>query len=135
MRSAKRVNIGIVGAGLMGRETAMAIARWPALVDHPVKPRVTAVCDVNPIALQWFDQIDSVSTRVTDYRDLLADDMVDVVYVAVRHDLHEQIYIDAITAGKDLLGEKPFGIDLPAAHPENLESPGVFLAWVDALHP
>jgi predicted dehydrogenase len=40
---------------------------------------------------------------------------VDVVYVAVPHNLHETIYLDVLKAGKDLLAEKPFGIDLNAA--------------------
>ena len=40
---------------------------------------------------------------------------VDVVYVAVPHHLHEKIYLDVLKAGKDLLAEKPFGIDLKAA--------------------
>lgn len=109
------VNVGIIGAGLMGREIAAAIQRWPALIDHPVTPRVTAVCDINPQAMDWFDQLGTVTTKVTDHRELLADESVDVVYVAVRHDLHEQLYTDAIRAGKDLLAEKPFGIDLAAA--------------------
>jgi len=109
------VNVGIVGAGLMGREVATAIARWSALVDYPIRPRLVAVCDVDSHALNFFDQFDTVRTRVTDYRDLLADAGVDVVYVAVRHDLHEQIYADTIRAGKDLFAEKPFGIDLAAA--------------------
>ena len=111
----QNVNIGIIGAGLMGREIATAIQRWPALIDHPVSPRVTAVCDINPQAMDWFDQLDTVKTKVTDYKDLLSDDEVDVVYIAVRHDLHEVMYIDAINAGKDLFAEKPFGIDLVAA--------------------
>jgi predicted dehydrogenase len=109
------VNIGIVGGGLMGREVAGAIRRWPVLVDHPVQARLTAVADIDPAALSWFDQIDTVRTKVTDYRDLLADPEIDAVYIAVRHDLHEQLYIDAIRAGKALLAEKPFGIDLAAA--------------------
>lgn len=122
------VNVAIVGGGLMGREIAAALQRWPALIDHPVRPRLTAVCDVNPAAMTWFDQIDTVTTKVTDYRDLLGDPGIDVLYVAVRHDLHEQIYTDVINAGQDLLAEKPFGIDgaaaqaitaAIAAHPES----------------
>lgn len=109
------VNVGIVGAGLMGREVAAALQRWPALVDHPVRPRVTAVCDINEAAMDWFDQIDSVVLKATDYRDLLADPTIDVLYVAVRHDLHERIYSDVIASGKGLLAEKPFGIDHHAA--------------------
>lgn len=112
--SPRTVNVAIVGGGLMGREVAAAIQRWPALIDHPVRPRLTAVADINPAALEWFDQIDTVTTKVTDYHDLLTD-AVDVVYVAVRHDLHEQVYGDVIRAGKSLLAEKPFGIDSAAA--------------------
>jgi predicted dehydrogenase len=113
--SAKVVNIGIIGGGLMGREIAAAIQRWPALIDHPVRPRLTAVCDINPAALDWFDQIDSVTLKSTDYHDLLNDDSIDVLYIAVRHDLHERLYVDTIASGKSLLAEKPFGIDLDAA--------------------
>ena len=113
--SAREVNIAIVGGGLMGREIAAAIQRWPALIDHPVRPRLTAVCDINPAALEWFRDIDTVTTLVTDYHELLSDDSIDVVYVAVRHDLHEQMYIDVINSGKSLLAEKPFGIDSNAA--------------------
>jgi len=109
------VRVGIVGGGLMGREIAAALQRWPALIDHPARPVLTAIADINPAALEWFDQIDTVTVKVTDYRDLLASDQVDVVYAAVRHDLHEQLYIDTVRAGKDLLAEKPFGIDASAA--------------------
>jgi predicted dehydrogenase len=113
--SAETVNVAIVGGGLMGREIAAAIQRWPALIDHPVRPRLTAVCDINPAAMEWFDEIDTVVTKTTDYHELLADDSIDVVYVAVRHDLHEAIYRDVIASGKSLLAEKPFGIDGAAA--------------------
>lgn len=113
--NSRTVRIGIVGAGLMGREIATAIQRWPALIDHPVTPVVTAVCDINPAALEWFDRVSTVQLKTTDFAELLASPGVDVVYIAVRHDLHEQMYCAAIEAGKDLLAEKPFGIDLGAA--------------------
>jgi len=113
--SPKTVTVAIIGAGLMGREIAAAIQRWPALIDHPVRPRLTAVCDINTAALEWFRALDTVTTTTTDYAELLADDSIDVIYVAVRHDLHERIYRDVIASGKSLLAEKPFGIDGDAA--------------------
>jgi predicted dehydrogenase len=113
--TAERVNVAIVGGGLMGREVAAAIQRWPALIDHPVRPLLTAVCDIEPSVLRWFDQIDTVATQATNYEDLLEDEAIDVVYVAVRHDMHQRIYTDIIRAGKDLFAEKPFGIDAAAA--------------------
>lgn len=111
----QEVRVGIIGGGLMGREIAAALGRWPALVDHPVRPRLVGVCDINPEALEWFRGIDTVDLLVTDHHDLLADPSIDVVYVAVRHDLHATLYSDVIRAGKDLLAEKPFGIDRAAA--------------------
>jgi predicted dehydrogenase len=109
------VRIGIVGGGLMGRELAAAIGRWAALADHPVLPRLEAVCDTTLEALSWFERIDTVRTLTDDRRRLLEDPDLDVLYLAVPHHLHEVLYLDTIEAGKDFLGEKPFGIDLAAA--------------------
>ena len=110
-----RVGVGLIGGGMMGRELAAALARWPALSGHPVRPELVAVCDPDVAARSWFDRIPSVRLRTADHHELLADEGVDVVYVAVPHHLHEQIYLDTIAAGRDFLGEKPFGIDLGAA--------------------
>jgi predicted dehydrogenase len=121
--------IGIVGGGLMGRELAAAIGRWAALEDHPVQPRLEAVCDTSPEALAWFERIPSVRLLTGDRRALLEDPELDVLYLAVPHHLHEELYLEAIAAGKDFLGEKPFGIDLAAARRivAALEArPGVF---------
>jgi predicted dehydrogenase len=126
--TAQRVRVGIVGAGLMGRELAAAIGRWSALQEHPVVPELVGVCDTSPEALRWFDRIASVTHKTTDRRHLLDDDTIDVLYLAVPHHLHEELYLDAIAAGKDFLGEKPFGIDLAAAERivAAVEAAGVF---------
>jgi predicted dehydrogenase len=123
------VRIGIVGGGLIGRELAAAIGRWPALSDHPVQPRLEAVCDTSAEALAWFERIGTVRTLTSDRRRLLDDPGLDVLYLAVPHHLHEELYLDVIAAGKDFLGEKPFGIDLAAARrivAALRGSPGVF---------
>lgn len=113
--SSSPVRVAVIGAGLMGREVASAFGRWFALLDCPVRPELVAVCDVNAAALDWFRQVPAVRHFDTDHRALLARSDVDVVYVAVPHHLHEAIYLDVLRAGKDLLAEKPFGIDLAAA--------------------
>ncbi len=120
--------IGIVGGGLMGRELAAAIGRWAALEDHPVTPRLEAVCDQNPQALAWFERVESVRLLTGEWKALLEDPDLDVLYLAVPHHLHEQLYLDTVAAGKDFLGEKPFGIDLAAGRRivEALEASGVF---------
>lgn len=115
MTAPQPVRIGVVGAGLMGRELAAVCGRWSQLVDHPVAPQVVAVADPNPVARDWFRQVATVETLADDWRPLVEDDQLDVLYLAVPHNLHEDLYVAAAQAGRDFLGEKPFGIDLAAS--------------------
>src|SRR5687768_15480588 len=110
------VRIGVIGGGLMGREVANALARWFVLENFPVRAELVAICDVQPKLLEWFRQVPTVRQFTTDHRELLGNPDIDVVYVAVRHQLHESVYLDVLRAGKDLFAEKPFGIDLGAAN-------------------
>ena len=111
----KKIGIGIIGGGLMGREMASAFARWCALTDVEVQPELVAVADLVEDVRNWFQRIPSCKQLTANYKELLANPTVDVVYVAVPHNLHEKIYIDVLEAGKDLFAEKPFGIDLASA--------------------
>ena len=109
------MRVGFIGGGLMGREAASAFGRWFVLEDSPVRAELVAVCDLQDKLLDWFRQVPTVRLVTKDHHELLRSPDVDVVYVAVPHNLHEQIYLDVLRAGKDLLAEKPFGIDLAAA--------------------
>jgi predicted dehydrogenase len=119
MSDRKRIRFGVIGAGLMGREFAAAAGRWCQLDAGPTppdfEPTITAVCDLNPDARTWFERNCPIERSTSDYRELL-DGSVDALYVAVPHDLHEQLYLDVIEAGVPFLGEKPFGIDVAANH-------------------
>lgn len=111
----KTLNIGIIGGGLMGKEAASAFGRWFALNDFPVKVALVAVCDLNETVLSWYKQVPTVKQLTTNYKELLANKDIEVVYVALPHHLHREFYLEVLRAGKDLLAEKPFGIDLQAA--------------------
>jgi predicted dehydrogenase len=108
------VGFGLVGGGLMGREFASAAARWAHLAPLGVRPRLVHVCDPSAEARAWYSLLDPAPRLTADLRDVLADDEVEAVYCAVPHHLHEEVYVAVLGAGKHLLGEKPFGIDLPA---------------------
>jgi predicted dehydrogenase len=125
----RTVRFGIVGGGLMGREFASNAARWIHLADPGARPQVVHVCDTNPDVLAWYERLDPPPRRTADWRELLADPEVEAVYCAVPHHLHAELYPAILAAGKHLLAEKPFGIDLPAcetimaavaAHPDLL---------------
>ncbi len=111
----KTLRFGIIGLGLMGKEFASAVARWCHLNTKAPLPVLTAVCDVNSAALDWFkENVPTIKLAVSDYKTLLASSEVDAVYCAIPHNLHEKVYVDILNAGKHLLGEKPFGIDMLA---------------------
>jgi predicted dehydrogenase len=125
------IRFGLIGLGLMGREFASAAMRWSHLTNLDTRPVLTAACDTNEGAFGWFKQnVSTLEFTTSDYHALLARDDVQAVYCAVPHHLHTQFYTDIIRAGKHLLGEKPFGIDL-AANRAILdvieENPGVFV--------
>ena len=115
MTRKKRIKFGIIGCGLMGREFAVATARWPAMLETTACPEIIAICDVNKDLFSWYtDNFDTIKTTTTSYQELLSNNEIDAIYCAVPHNLHEKLYIDIIKAGKHLMGEKPFGIDLEA---------------------
>jgi len=130
----RSIRLGIIGCGLMGRELASAVSRWHHLTEPGAKPEIVAICDrfdqqENDLARWYKENFPSITQVVSDYRELVANPIVEAVYIAVPHHLHKEFYCAAIDAGKHLMGEKPFGIDKAAndailescrRHPESL---------------
>jgi predicted dehydrogenase len=111
--SQRVLRFGVIGCGLMGREFASAAARWAHLLEMDVRPEIVAVCDTNPKLMEWFlNNFSSVKQCTTDFNALLENPEIDAVYCAVPHNLHQDLYLAIIKAGKHLLGEKPFGMNL-----------------------
>ena len=108
----KAIRFGIIGCGLMGREFASATARWCHFLDAEARPEIVSICARRAESFDWFRRnFPSIRQLTLDYRDLLANPDVDVVYAAVPHHLHREIYCAVIESGKHLMGEKPFGMN------------------------
>jgi predicted dehydrogenase len=111
--SQRVLRFGVIGCGLMGREFASATARWAHLLEMDVKPEIVAVCDTNLKLMEWFlNSFSSVKQCTTYFHALLENPDIDAIYCAVPHNLHQDLYLAIIKAGKHLLGEKPFGMNL-----------------------
>src|SRR4029453_8413734 len=110
------IRCGILACGVMARGFAPAIARWCHLLDVPFKPVLAGICDTNPALFGWYQQhFPTIQIATKEYADLLKSPEINAIYCAPPHNLHQKVYPDILRAGKHLLGEKPFGIDLPAA--------------------
>lgn len=93
------IGIGIIGAGHFGAVHARAIARLETA-------RLVAVCRNDPEGASAFASQHG-GTPYTDWKDLLADKLVDAVVIATPHHLHQDITEAALAAGKHVLLEKP----------------------------
>lgn len=110
------LKLAIIGGGLMGKELVSGAKRWCHLKLDVPQPEIVGVATRTKESLKWFEaHVEELQWATTDYQELLAQVEIDAVYCAVPHHLHQKIYTDVIRAGKHLLGEKPFGIDLHAA--------------------
>jgi len=79
------------------------------------KFHVAALCDVSPKVLQAVGKRWGVTKLYTDYHQLLAQGDVDAVLVANPNAYHTEVALAAISAGKNVLVEKPMCITLREA--------------------
>ena len=110
----KNVNFAVIGCGLMGCEFASVSMRWLHLLGDLPRPVILAACDLNDDNLNWFKQVPDCKYFYHNYQGMLQNPEIEAVYCAVPHHLHAKVYGDVIRAGKHMIGEKPFGMDLAA---------------------
>lgn len=95
---------GIIGAGAIAATVARDIEVTFGNVVHGVAARDRARARAFADAL-------GVRRHYSDYEELVADDDIDVVYIATTHPHHRRHALLAIEAGKHVLVEKPAGLN------------------------
>ncbi len=101
------LRFGLIGYGLWGRHHARAIAQAPGATLAAIACRTPETAEI-----ARKDHPDAAVEL--DYRALLARRDIDAVDVVVPNDLHEEIGVAALEAGKDVLLEKPLAPTLAA---------------------
>jgi predicted dehydrogenase len=105
----KRLNVGLVGYGFMGRTHSNAFRQVNVFFEPEWQLVLKAVCardaeKARAFAAQW--GYESVETA---WRKLVARPDIDVIDIASPNDTHAEIAIAAAGAGKMVLCEKPLG--------------------------
>ena len=104
----KTKNIGVVGAGFMGKAHCVALSNMPKLfTDAPYVPVFKTVCDIVPEIAEDFKERFSFEKACTNYMDVVNDPEIDIVCVCTPNDSHAEISIAALKAGKHVICEKP----------------------------
>jgi predicted dehydrogenase len=109
MSAKKKLNVGLVGAGFMGRTHANAFAKVNQFFDLEHQPVLKAVCARNAAGAKAFAANWGFEAFETDWRDLVKRDDIDLIDIASPNDTHEEIAIAAAKAGKMVMCEKPLG--------------------------
>ncbi|MEZ5274748.1 MAG: Gfo/Idh/MocA family oxidoreductase [Opitutaceae bacterium] len=94
------VNVAVIGAGAIG------LNHIQSFQDHPAA-RVVALAETSPIRGKEAADRFCIPDLYTDYKDVLARKDVDVVSIALPNFLHAPVGLDALSAGKHLMIDKP----------------------------
>ena len=105
----KKLNIGLVGYGFMGRTHSNAFLQAPRFFDVPYKPVLKAVCARNADRVRSFATNWGYDSVETDWRALVERKDIDLVDIASPNDTHAEIAVAAARAGKMVMCEKPLG--------------------------
>lgn len=95
-----KLKVGVIGCG--------SIAKYRHLPEYAANKHVeiVAVCDIIEDRVNEFAE-EYNAKAYTDYKELLADDSIDVISVCLPNYLHAPVSIAASKAGKHVLVEKP----------------------------
>ena len=96
------INVGIIGAGRIGQVHAKSI-----LTGVP-EARILSIADpfMKPEVAEWAKSV-GIENVYEDYHKILEDERIDAVLICASTNLHAQISLEAIAAGKHIFCEKP----------------------------
>ena len=97
----KQLNIGIIGAGRIGK------VHMQSITYNVPTARVLGITDVFKDGLQELADKYGIEKVYNDYKEMLADKEIDAVLVCSSTDTHADISIEAAQAGKHVFCEKP----------------------------
>lgn len=95
------MKVAVIGCG-----TIANAAHIPSYMNNP-EAEIKYFCDIIPERAEKAVKDYGVGTAVVDYHEVLADPEIVAVSVCTPNNVHAQIAMDALRAGKDVLCEKP----------------------------
>ena len=111
----KKLNIGLIGYGFMGRTHSNAYHKVTNFFDVPYEPVLQVVCGLEDKVAKAFAERWDYKSHTTDWHKVVEDENIDVVEICVPNNLHAEIAIAAAKAGKAICCEKPLALNVPQA--------------------
>jgi predicted dehydrogenase len=98
-------NIGVIGAGMIARAHLGNLQKTG-------RAKITWIAARNPENLERVRAEFDIPNKTRNYKDILKDPAVDVIVITTPPDLHSEMYMAAVKAGKHLLLEKPMAMNM-----------------------
>lgn len=111
----KQYNIGMVGYKFMGKAHSHAYKEMPMAFPNAPKPVMKAICGRDKAGVEQAAAQFGWETAVTDWRELVQRDDIDIVDINAPSDVHKEIAVAAAKAGKHVFCEKPLALTLADA--------------------
>src|SRR5690625_3210562 len=104
----KKLNIGMIGSGFMGKAHALSYAGmpmyfWPA----PAIPHKKVIADITEEAAKTGAERFGFDEFTSSWEEVINHPEVDIVDIVTPNDMHAEIAIAAAQAGKHIISEKP----------------------------
>jgi len=107
----KKLNVGLIGYGFMGRTHSNAFRKVNNFFDLEYQPVLKAVCARSEDKAKSFADKWGYQSVESDWRKLVERDDIDLVDIGSPNNTHAEIAIAAAKAGKMILCEKPLSMD------------------------
>src|SRR5213076_1513423 len=107
----KKLNVGIVGYGFMGRVHSNAYRKVNNFFDLKHQPVLKAACARSADNAKAFAEKWGYEAVETDWRKLIEREDIDLVDICTPNNTHAEIAIAAAKAGKMILCEKPLALN------------------------
>ncbi|HLH65364.1 MAG TPA: Gfo/Idh/MocA family oxidoreductase [Solirubrobacteraceae bacterium] len=105
------VGIGVIGYGTMGKAHCYGYTVAPRIRSLPVRPRLRLISGRNRTAVESAASLYGVERAVTDWREVIASDEVQIVHICTPPGTHAEIVEAAAQAGKAVVCEKPLAAE------------------------
>jgi len=110
---AKKLNVGLIGYGFMGRTHSNAHRKVTHFFDVPYQPVLKTICGLVDAEAKAFADKWGYESHTTDWRKVVEDPAIDLVEICVPNNVHAQVAIAAAKAGKAIICEKPLALNGP----------------------
>ncbi len=106
----KKINVGLIGAGFMGRTHSNAYRKVNQFFELEAEPVMKALCALPEETAKSFAANWGWERAETDWRKVVESDDIDLIDICTPNNLHHDIAVAAANAGKMLVCEKPLAM-------------------------